>query len=690
VSADDLVYRLLDVALTRMGMELSWLSSFESGDQVFDRISGPASDFGLYEGASSPLSDSYCARVIDGRLPNLISDTAQNDVTASLAVTKEMGIGAYIGVPVRRTDGTPQGMLCCVNSGHAHHLTDSDVHTLELLAELLAEIINVDGPAAKRDLAIANRVDTALADQEMHVVYQPIANIASGRIVGVESLCRFAKAPERPNVWFTEAASVGLGVELELAAIELALAGFTDLAPDVYLAVNASPTTVCDQRLAALVAAHQPGRTVVEITEHSAIASYETLDRSLEKLRSVGARIAVDDAGAGFASLAHVLEIRPAIVKIDRSIAKGIHLDPARVALLQTIVDVARRLGATVIAEGVETQEDLETLGAHGVTHAQGFLVAEPAPLPGPAFAASTAVVSQTVPLPERGEDLGTRRFELAMLHSPVGMALVSTTGYFLHVNPAFSALLGHPMGEITALSFRDIVYSDDVAQAEDAFSRLVVGESESYRAERRLCRADGSVIWTEVSVVVVHSEGHPTYVICQLQDITERLRRESDLAQSASTDYLTSVANRSAARQYLEELDSLTAPYAVMYCDVRSFKAVNDLYGHRAGDHVLKTLASRLSAAVRSDDMVSRWGGDEFLIVVGRASAETVQIVLDRVTAAVASPISLPNNHGIVDPGMTIGVATNFSDPQTTSIDQVLHCADRDMYRQRQVNIQP
>jgi EAL domain-containing protein (putative c-di-GMP-specific phosphodiesterase class I) len=215
------------------------------------------------------------------------------------------------------------------------------------------------------------------------VVFQPICELGARRLAGVEALARFDEPPRRgPAQWFAEAAEVGLLHELEMAAIGEALAHLPELPTDVYLALNASPPTAASGELRDALAASEPERIVVEITEHAPIEDYEALNAALARLRDLGVRVAVDDAGAGFASLRHILRLEPSFIKLDRSLIGGIQSDRNRQALAAGLVSFAQRADASIVAEGIESSEELDALAGLGVTHGQGFYLARPGPLP--------------------------------------------------------------------------------------------------------------------------------------------------------------------------------------------------------------------------------------------------------------------------------------------------------------------
>jgi MYXO-CTERM domain-containing protein len=226
------------------------------------------------------------------------------------------------------------------------------------------------------------RVQHVLGEDVVRVVVQPIADLLNGRVVGVEALVRFSAAVERtPDVWFAEAHQVGLGLELELKVVHKALELMELLPRDVYLAVNLSPDTIASPRFAELMDGVATERIVLEVTEHAPVEDYGQLAKSLEPFRTRGCRLAVDDAGAGFASFRHILRLNPDIIKLDMTLTRNIDRDPARRALASGLISFASDLGAKIIAEGVETTSELGALRTLGVRLGQGYYLARPEPL---------------------------------------------------------------------------------------------------------------------------------------------------------------------------------------------------------------------------------------------------------------------------------------------------------------------
>ena len=238
---------------------------------------------------------------------------------------------------------------------------------------------------AARKLASQRRLLTAECEELLalggpRIVYQPIVDVVTTLPVGYEALSRFDDGTA-PDHWFAKAASVGLGTELELAAIRNALTALPQLPSETYLSINASPEALRDARLPHLIAAHDPRRTVVELTEHVPLGDYAELRRLVAELSEIGARLAIDDAGAGYASFRHIVDLQPHTIKIDRSLISGVHLEPGRRSLLIAFVSFAADLGASLVAEGVEDPRDEAVIRRWGLHFAQGWLYGRPEPL---------------------------------------------------------------------------------------------------------------------------------------------------------------------------------------------------------------------------------------------------------------------------------------------------------------------
>lgn len=175
-----------------------------------------------------------------------------------------------------------------------------------------------------------------------------------------------------------------MGVELDLLAIRLALTQIGKVPAGARLSLNASPATLCTPQLLDVLADTPGDRLAIEITEHAPVDDYSALRAALGGLRSRGAQLMVDDAGAGFSSFRHILDLRPDVIKLDLSLTRDIDSDPLRRALAASLLAFADEIGAMIVAEGIETFGELSALRALGVHHGQGFLIARPGTAPVP------------------------------------------------------------------------------------------------------------------------------------------------------------------------------------------------------------------------------------------------------------------------------------------------------------------
>jgi len=208
-------------------------------------------------------------------------------------------------------------------------------------------------------------------------VFQPIVSLSTGRVSGYEALARFPSPPDRrPDEWFALAHRVGLGPTLEARAVAAALAA-PDRPSGVYLSFNLSPSALSSPEVLSVLPADLAG-LVIEITEHERVGDEDELRSQLAPLRERGARIAVDDAGAGYAGLQQVMRIHPDIIKLDRSLVAEVDSDPAKAALIDAFARFARGTGAVVCAEGIETAAELRVVADLDVTYGQGFGLGKP------------------------------------------------------------------------------------------------------------------------------------------------------------------------------------------------------------------------------------------------------------------------------------------------------------------------
>src|SRR5207253_1419387 len=282
--SNEAIDRILSLARGALDMDVALVGTFD-GDFVVQAVDGEQEWFDLEVGTRIPAEQTYCRRMVQGELPHLVRDAAYDERTADLPMTREAGIGAYVGAPIRLWDGTLYGTLCCLSRSAEPTLNDRDARFLHVLAEI-----------------VADQIDRGQLEGEKR-------KLEWSRVRGV------------------------------------------------------------------------PDRDDIEITEHAQVDDYEELRRALAPLRQRGAQVAIDDVGAGFANLRHILRLAPDIVKLDLSLTQEISRDPAREALATSLVGFAEGVGASIVAEGISSDEDLALLRTLGVAYGQGFYLARPSSL---------------------------------------------------------------------------------------------------------------------------------------------------------------------------------------------------------------------------------------------------------------------------------------------------------------------
>jgi EAL domain-containing protein (putative c-di-GMP-specific phosphodiesterase class I) len=387
------VRTLLELVHAQLGMDVAWVSRFTADGQVFEDVVESEPGAGPARGSQESLDGSFCIRVLDGRLPPVVSNARSDPRTRDLRVTEDLGIGSYVGTPIMSASGRPRGMLCCVSRAGGHAVSDRQLTFLDGVARIITQLDGLRDDAAEEVSSerhawrrVTDVINGHSDEHALRMALQPVVDLQTGALWAVEALARFGTGGEGPAHWFGEADRLGLRCDLEVAAVRAALGSLVDLPAGLRLAVNASPDVLLRGDLAEDLAGVDVGRLVLEVTEHAVVADYGRLRDALEPLRARGAMVAVDDAGAGYASFRHIVRLRPDVIKIDLSLIRGIDSDPVCQSLVTALVAFAIGTGSGLVAEGVETRAELDTLVGLGVPSAQGFLLAEPAfdlPAPG-------------------------------------------------------------------------------------------------------------------------------------------------------------------------------------------------------------------------------------------------------------------------------------------------------------------
>ena len=326
-----------------------------------------------------PGGGAHAAREIKNCSPEtkVIAFTAHEDRKTVLEMLEAGAVGYVV------KGESVDAIIEAIEQAMAGHSSLAVEVTGEVIEALVGQL-GAERKVAEKVERHEKRIRRALDDSDkFKMVFQPIFSL-SGPVVGAEALARFKGPPKRsPDLWFAEAETIGLRRELELATMNAALSVLERLPGELYLSLNASPKTLLSagfRRL--LVENSDPTRIVIEVTEHAPIDDYDLLNVAFERVRELGVRLAVDDAGAGFASLRHILRLAPDFIKLDRTLVDGIERNRSQQALAAGLISFAERIDATIIAEGIEQEAEVDMLTSLGVTHGQGFFLGRPEQLP--------------------------------------------------------------------------------------------------------------------------------------------------------------------------------------------------------------------------------------------------------------------------------------------------------------------
>ncbi len=477
---------------------------------------------------------------------------------------------------------------------------------------------------------------SALCQQgQLHTVFQPVYSLSEQQILGYEALIRgpAGSAWQSPMQLFAAATTPAELCELDSQCRQLACARFRDLQLQGLLFLNAAPESL-------LSPTHQPGRTlkllnaleicpsqvVIELTEHAPQQDFALLEKALRHYRAMGFRIALDDLGAGFASLRLWSELRPDYVKVDRHFIQGIHQDAVKREFVASILKMAGASRAQVIVEGVEQPGELATLIGLGVDLVQGYLLSRPLEHPpleagrllsrllenatDPAMA-DGALASLAVHQPGIGQGCAVgqalERFSqeagldsLAVLDSaqrPVGV---------LHRQALLEAMRRPFADELLARKPVSRLMSTDFLAVERTQSLQQVSRLLTCRARQRI---DEDFIILERGIYLGLGR-----VIDVLHQITAQ-----QVQQARHANPLTGLPGLVPIQQYLTRLLQAERGGVICRVDIDQFRPFNDLYGYERGDEVLLCLARCLRECLDlSCDFVGHLGADDFLLGLG------------------------------------------------------------------------
>ena len=380
-ASEDVISAILDTVRKLMGMDVAYISETCNDTLKFIRVSGQDKMQIVKPNTMVRFADTPCGQIMNGTLPPMMTDLNDYPSTKTLRFIQTAHIRAMISVPIRRRDGSIHGMFCCFSHAAQPALTARDLQTVTLFADLAAKSLadEIDLVSA-RSFAV-NQIKQVIKRSAIDIHLQPIATLNSQRPVGVEALSRFTLTScADPMIWFDLATEADMLVRLELAAIRKALTYLNELPPRLYLTLNASPETIAAPEFLDVMMGLPRRRVVIELTEHKMIGDVDRILKVIAPMRSREIGIAIDDLGAGYAGLSTVVELNPNVLKLDRSLVSDIHNDPVKQSLTRAMVYFSKQIGAFLIAEGIEKEEEKRVLLHLGVRFGQGYHLGRPIP----------------------------------------------------------------------------------------------------------------------------------------------------------------------------------------------------------------------------------------------------------------------------------------------------------------------
>jgi EAL domain-containing protein (putative c-di-GMP-specific phosphodiesterase class I) len=377
--AEEQVADLLRTARSSLRMSVAFLSRLDGTTQHLEVVESSL-PMVFRDGLTQPQETTFCQAILDGRLPAVIPDVKRYPEAMKLPSSRIPRIRSYVAAPVVLSDGELYGTFCAFGFTSDAELADRDKALMDVLASAAAVLIEPGLREQHRRAEIEDRLRPVIDAGGPVVVLQPIVDLATGERVGAEALSRFpADWGKAPDVVFDEAHGIGLGDRLELLALERAAEHLARVSG--YVAMNVSPSTLLTPECGDLLRRLPVGRVLLELSEHDRVEDYEALTDVLAPLRAAGLRLAIDDVGAGFSSLRHIVVTSPDVIKIDRSIVTGLTEDAVRATLVQSLVQFAHSCDVRVVAEGVETAAEAAALAAIGVDLGQGWHFGRPGPV---------------------------------------------------------------------------------------------------------------------------------------------------------------------------------------------------------------------------------------------------------------------------------------------------------------------
>jgi EAL domain-containing protein (putative c-di-GMP-specific phosphodiesterase class I)/GGDEF domain-containing protein len=482
-----------------------------------------------------------------------------------------------------------------------------------------------------------------LREEAITPVFQPVISLRDGSVLGYEALSRGPAGTEMesPDMLFSVAEAVQEIWELEKLCRAKALAAVKNAPADVLLFLNVNPSVVEDVKfqkgftkdyLKAFGIA--PDRVIFEITERSACQNMEEFKRIIGYYKGQQYKIAIDDAGAGYSGLNLITDLRPHYLKLDMGLVRGIDRDTVRQALVKSLQEFAKVTGTYLVAEGIETREELEALIHFGVQYGQGYYIRRPTPgfsgVPEEAAAvikdingkknhlygyslSDVYIGNLSFPEPSINEMVPVQDAH-AMLHRGGAQGFcVTRNGVVVGVatrhaiSEAVSGAYGYSLNAkkpISSIMDRDFLALDCQTPV-------------TLAGKLAMARPDSKVY----NFITVTRDGQYDGIVT-IKDLLNKTL-EIEVSNAMQLNPLTSLPGNPLIERALSNMLYERRERCVLYFDIDNFKAYNDVYGFENGDRVIRHLAACIQEALPDGQFLGHVGGDDFVAVVHPPEAE-------------------------------------------------------------------
>lgn len=480
-------------------------------------------------------------------------------------------------------------------------------------------------------------------------LYQPVVSLSTGEILGWEALTRGPKDSyfSRPDIFFGFAEEMGMLFPTEKVSREKAISSLGDLGPEQKLFLNVHPRSISDPNFVKGETLQMlnkfglvPRNIVFEITEQHSIKDYLSFKRVVENYRSQGYRIAIDDVGAGFSGLQTIAEIKPDFLKIDMSLVRNIDNDPSRQAVVDALISLAAKINCRVIAEGVETQNELNALLLKGVHYAQGYFLAHPKfPKPPAAKEVVAYIRRQRI-----GDQASRPRYlwvgDLAVPalvvneEAPVAkvkeMLEVAQQPYSSLVVVKGHEVAGLVMGQnlyrtLGSLYGIPLYYQRQISVLMDHKPLIIRADTVLEQAAELAMSRDQDKLYDDL--VVVDANGSLVGVVSVQRLLDTLTRVQIELAKGANP--LSGLPGNLAIEEELSKRARHGQNSSVIYADLDGFKSYNDTYGFKHGDKMILLLSKIILHSTRKygkdGDFVGHIGGDDLIAITRPECAELI-----------------------------------------------------------------